>query len=208
MISVLFALIFLGLIGCFSFGIAGVVLKKRKWLICCLAFGVCLFCDGVAVWVLVPDSPYVRDVSKVGQVPGVYRLMNGFDRDLLKDIGYSDFSGEIVLSSDGCFIAKRIPASFVHGFDESFVEFTGGYYNLSGTWELESDGRGQWQVKMGLDSAQLFDIPLGNDKNIAGCRKPFGPIFAYLLKGSTSRLAFVYVDAGGDDCFIGYSKVD
>ena len=128
-------------------------MPRLSLLFCLLALTGCRF----NLWGHLQEEPTTREVA------GTYRLEDAAAQDRLRKMGYDRFDGWITLAQDGRFTAEEVPACCVHGWDESAYPFSGGYYRLSGTWEIvKSDA--VYDVHLVFTNAELRNQSPSYDK--------------------------------------------
>ena len=121
---------------------------------CLLALTGCRF----NLWGHLQEKPTTREVT------GTYRLDLAQSKERLQKMGYDQFDGWITLAQDGGFTAEQIPACCVHGWDETTYPFSGGYYRLSGTWEIVKT-EAVYDVRLTLYRADLRGESPSYDKS-------------------------------------------
>ncbi len=103
-------------------------------------FGVLLVGILGYAWICFRSDPYVRDPIALESVTGTYTITDSDSQELLKQLGYLDFSGTITLNSDGTFSGSRIPFLCINWGPDAQNKSKVGYWDLSAKWNLAQDG--------------------------------------------------------------------
>jgi len=189
------ALYFLGAV------LTGVVLiivacVRRRWKV---AVGTCIgLVVGVCVvaGLLTQESPYLHSPVTSESIDGTYRL-NYVPR--IRRMGYSNFAGEITLNPEGNFTATNIPACCIHGWDEITYPFSGGYYTMSGTWQVNKVSD-DYVVQLHLSTAQISGQPTEQARAVfRESRAAPQTLDVHLMKGRPLALGFSIFNGDFDD---------
>lgn len=74
---------------------------------------------------------------KPTEAVGIYRLTSGSaSAKLLKQMGYHALDSTVSIKPDFTFTGRGVPACCLHGWDENAYPFTGGLYDIEGTWRV------------------------------------------------------------------------
>lgn len=79
---------------------------------------------------------------------GTYTIANDGSRELLRQLGYLDFSGSITLNPDGTFSGSRIPFCCLYGEAEAGNKSKVGYWDLGAKWKLTQGNYGIATVEL------------------------------------------------------------
>jgi hypothetical protein len=114
-------------------------------------------------------------------------------------MGYGNFEGEITLNPEGTFAATQIPACCIHGWDETTYPFSGGYYTMSGTWQVANQSD-VYVVRLQLSTAQISDQPPKQARAVfQESRAAPQSLDVHLMKGRSLRLGFSIFNGDFDD---------
>jgi hypothetical protein len=147
---------------------------------------------------------YLQEEPAVADVVGSYAL-DPSSRDHLGRMGYKSFAGRVTLNPDGSFVADQIPACCVHGRDETFYPFSGGYYGISGSWKVAKSSA-VFVIHLTLVSTHVTDKPPPSGSPEPKDRDAPGQFDIHLMRGSPLSLGFPVFNGDFDD--IAFSMIN
>jgi len=150
---------------------------------------------------------YVRHPVAETEVIGIYVLSQSAKATLQK-MGYRNLEGRLTLLADGRFEARDLPACCMHGQDERSNPFTGGYYNLSGTWKME-EFENCAAVELVPKEREFFDAHPNADPVLLKERQVHSSSTkASVIKGKPFGLGFSIFDGEFFDLIFAREKTD
>ena len=125
------------------------------------------------------------------ELVGIYKLQKSdSEAAALIEMGYKDIDCSMDLRADGSYQAEKLPGCFIHGWDERFYPYTGGFYTISGSWEVVED-ESVFDVRLSINSITEHTGLTISDPELAAEREPRSTLNVALVSGSPIDLGFL-----------------
>jgi hypothetical protein len=199
--GIAFFFIFLMMAGTAISAVAAVIarLVSGSWRIAFATLVAGIACTfGAWVLICILSDTFIRGPVAPEKLPGKYTL-DAHSRDFMKNLGYTDFSGQIILDADGHFTATRIPDCLLRNSSGAEPTQNAEYDDCSGTWKLETEHAG-----LSLSFSDMHSS--GEISPNPGMTQQASPTL-YLMKGNPVSLGFE-IFASGDDWYMEYERSD
>jgi hypothetical protein len=144
---------------------------------------------------------YVNRPVKTAELVGTYHIDLFKSQHRLQKMGYKLFTGEITLSPDGKFTAIHLPACCISDQDEE-IPSTGGYYNLTGSWEVRPSsqiGSVTYEVHLSFLKAVLSGNTVENQLIASEPNNEPNELHVNLLNRTPIALGFSIFNGDFDD---------
>jgi len=141
------------------------------------------------VWICFSSDPYIRNPVARESVTGTYIITDSASREVLRRLGYRDFSGSVTLKPDGTFSGLRIPFCCVCGKAEEEDKSKVDYCDLKARWKLTTGDNG-------ITTVEFSDIAvLRSGAHETGEWYPGAPHLS-VTRGHPTGLAFSVLTSG------------
>ncbi len=144
---------------------------------------------------------YVNRPLKTAELVGTYHIDLLESQHRLQKMGYRIFTGEVTLNPDGSFTATRLPACCVSGQDEA-IPSTGGYYNLTGSWEVRPSSQIEsvtYKLHLSFLKAVLSDQSVGTQLKASEINNRPNELQVNLINRTPIALGFIIFNGDFDD---------